>query len=97
MAEQESQRIERSVGVPAEATIVRGLLQQMANTGAWTGLTDAGPTAPTVVVRDAGAGSSQVHVQQDVPDGTAEQAGQELEEALAELERLVTRYTSEAS
>jgi hypothetical protein len=88
--------VQRTVGVPADAATVRGLMQELAMQG-WAVMPDDDQQAPSVWVREAGAGASEVHVSQPVDPGQQRSVEDALDAALAELMQIVLRRTSDAS
>lgn len=88
--------IQRSVGMPADAATVRGLMQDLAVNG-WAVMPQPSLQPPTVRVEDVGAGASQVHVSLEVPPGQEQSTGESVDAALADLKQMVLRRTSDAS
>lgn len=85
-------------GMPAESTVVRGILHELAQTGAWTGLADATGKPVTLHVHDGGSGSSTLELRQPLSaEDDPATVREALTEALAELERLLVERTSDAS
>lgn len=82
----------------AEPALVRGTLQELAATGAWSGLADASRGRVTLHVSDEGAGASQIEVRQPVASGeNADHVRAALGHALDELESRMVERTSDAS
>jgi hypothetical protein len=71
-------------------------MQELAMQG-WAVMPDDGREAPTVRVREAGAGASEVHVSMPVEPGQEGPVGDTLDAALADLTERVLRRTSDAS
>lgn len=87
--------IRRTLG--AEPTIVRGLLHELAQTGAWTGLADPGDRPVEIHVSDGGAGAAVIEVSQQAPPEHHDQLSAALTDALDELERRLVERTTDAS
>lgn len=84
--------------LPAESSLVRGVLHELAQTGTWSGLADAATSPVTLHVSDAGAGASVLEVRQPVASGeTADDVRAALLRELAELERRLVERTTDAS
>lgn len=91
----ETVTIRRSL--PVDATLVRGVVQELATTGAWSGLSEQAEAAVTLTVRDAGAGASTIEVSQPVGEESVDDVRDGLEGAVDELERRLVARTSDAS
>jgi hypothetical protein len=83
--------------LPAEPTLVRGLLHELASTGEWQGLAQAASPPVELHVRDAGAGGSTIEVRQEPGDTDTAEVEAFLASALDELERRLVQRTSDAS
>jgi hypothetical protein len=88
--------VRRSVGMPADAATVRALVQDAAASG-WAVLPDHPDLVPRLVVRESGAGASEVQVEVVVPRGRADAVGDLLDAGLVEMRRQVLARTSDAS
>jgi hypothetical protein len=82
--------VQRTVGLPADAATVRGLMQELAVHG-WALMPDEGRESPTVRVREAGAGASEVHVSMPVAPDEEGHVGETIDASLADLAERVRR------
>jgi len=88
--------IERSLA--AEANLVRGILHELAQTGAWTGLADVSAEQVTLLIDDAGAGASTIKVRQPLAAGDdPDSVRQRVVDALDDLDRTLVERTTDAS
>lgn len=83
--------------LPAEPTLVRGLLHELASVGEWQGLAQAAAAPVQLRVHDAGAGGSTIEVRQHPGDKDTGDVEAFLVSALDELERRLVQRTSDAS
>lgn len=83
--------------LPVEPTIVRGTLQDLAQRGEWTGLTDHARNSVRLHVEDAGAGASLLTVTQEVQAGHRDAVTAALDAAIDDLEARLVSRTSDAS
>lgn len=83
--------------LPVDAALVRGVLQELASTGAWSGLSEQAEASVALTVRDAGAGASTIEVSQPVGEERVDDVRVALDGAVDELERRLVARTSDAS
>lgn len=83
--------------LPVDAALVRGVIQELATTGAWSGLSEQAEASVALAVRDAGAGASTIEVSQPVGAERLDDVRTALEGAVDELERRLVARTSDAS
>lgn len=80
-----------------EPTLVRGILQQLAQSGRWAGLSGHGDGPVEVHVSDEGSGASVIEVSQRVPSDREDQVRAALAHALDDLDRMLVDRTTDAS
>lgn len=83
--------------LPVDVALVRGVLQELATTGTWSGLSEQAEATVRITVRDAGAGASTIEVSQPVGEESIDDVRAELCDAVDELERRLVARTSDAS
>jgi hypothetical protein len=83
--------------LPVEPTLVRGTLQELAQKGEWTGLSDHARSSVELHISEGGAGTSVIDVRQRVAAGHREAVTAALESALDDLEQRLTTRTTDAS
>jgi hypothetical protein len=82
--------------LPVDVVLARGVIQELATTGAWSGLSEQAEASVALTVRDAGAGASTIEVSQPVGQQPIDDVRAGLEDAVRELEHRLISRTSDA-